>query len=310
MELSPSSLKAIVAHLAHMRAAYGDVLREAELVEPTGEYFPDEFSMTPEGVAAFLERMSTYAPLSTDLDVGVAFVEPEGEAKSGGGCGSGACSTDGGKPGAADLAPAVETDEGYAAVVSVTDVGEPALLGASLARSIGRIVLFEADEDVPPQDAAALSELTAVASGLGLLLLNGACVYKKSCGGMRRHQGTALSVEELALALALFIRVTDTKAGRVKKHLEVTQREAFDAALAWVDERPNLVAALERSPETLEDGVLPPEEKRGLLSRLFGGRREDDVPEIVPVRARERSDAEKRRLAEMKALVDEALQEP
>jgi hypothetical protein len=314
MDLSDAALRSIVAHLAHLRAEYGEVLADPELVEPNGEYFPDEFALEPAAIDRLMRRMLTYAPLAHDLEVGLAFMEPE-EEQAGGGCGSGACSP-GDAPKQVAHGGAVETPDGYAVVVHTQDVGEPTLLTASLARSAGRLVLFEADEEVDPRDEGPMAELTAVASGLGLLLLNGACVYKKGCGGMRKHQGTFLSVEELSFALALFIRVRDIKAGVVRRHLEVTQREAFDAALDWVDGQPKLVATLKDHPERLVDGVFAVEQKKGFLSRLLGGRAtaDDEVPEnaiAAKARARsaERTEEERRRIAEARALVDEALQE-
>jgi hypothetical protein len=316
MQLSDASLRSIVAHLAHLRAAYGEVIGDAELVEPNGEYFPDEFELDADSVQTLLERMMTYAPLSEDLDVKLGIVEPEGEAGAkgaGGGCGSGACGPGGGSGGgkAVTLRPAVETDDGYVAVLAATDAGDTTVLTTSLARSVGRIVLFEADEDVDPREEGPLSELTAVACGLGTILLNGASIYKKGCGGMKRHQGTFLSVEELALAVALFVRVTDAKPGRVRKHLEVTQREAFDNALSWVDDQPKLVKALAEEPETLEDGVFVLEEKKGLFGKLLARKRTDEE-DLIPVskpKPSTLSEEERRRIAETKALVEEALQD-
>ena len=309
MELSEDALRSIVAHLAHVRAEYGEVLAESDLVEPNGKYFPDEFKLEPAAIEHLMRRMMTYAPLAADLEVELAFVEAEGEGASpGGGCGTGACGTAGTKQIA--KGGAVETPDGYAVLVAASDVGEPKLLTASLARSIGRLVLFEAGEEVDPRVEGALSELTAVACGLGVILLNGACVYKKGCGGMRRHQGSFLGVEELSLACALFVRATDRKPSTVRRHLEVTQREAFDLALDWVDGQPKLVRALTEDPETLADGVFALEEKKGLLSRLFTRKPDDDMPEIVPVAPRsQRSEEELRRIAETKALVEEALQD-
>lgn len=316
MELSDDALRSMVAHLAHVRAEYGEVLGDPDLVEPNGDFFPDEFKLEPAAIDRLMRRMMTYAPLATDLEAQVVFVEPEGEGSGGGGCGSGACAPgDKGSPKQVARGGAVETaDGGYAVVLVSTDVGEPKLLTASLARSMGRLVLFEAGEDVDARVEGALSELTAVACGFGVLLLNGACVYKKSCGGMRRHQGTFLGVEELALACALFVRVTDRKPASVRRHLDVTQREAFDVALDWVDGQPRLLRALTKDPSTLADGVFTLEEKRGLFSRLLSrkrGREEDEpllaMPPSRPVR--ERSAEELRRIAETKALVEEALQE-
>lgn len=311
--VSADAIASIVGHLAHLRAEYGEVLSDVDLVEPNGDYFPDEFKLEPAAIERLVRRMMTYAPLAADLEVEVVYVEPEGEG-SGGGCGTGACSPGDGSPKQVAHGGAVETETGYAVVLASADVGEPKLLTASLARSMGRLVLFEADEGVDARALGALSELTAVACGLGVILLNGACVYKKGCGGMRRHQGTFLGVAELALACALFVRVTDRKPNSVRRHLEVTQREAFDVALDWVDGQPKLVRALTHHPETLEDGIFVLEEKKGLFARLFSSsrKREDDelaMPAPTSRPARERSADELRRIAETKALVEDALQE-
>src|SRR5205085_11533704 len=159
MQLSDASLRSIVAHLAHLRAAYAEVLSECELIEPTGEYFPDEFALDADSVQTLLERMMTYAPLSTDLEVKLGVVEPEGAAAKGGGCSSGGCGPGGSGGGkSAVLRPAVETDDGYMAVLASTDAGDTTVLTTSLARSIGRIVLFEADEAVDDGDEGPLSE--------------------------------------------------------------------------------------------------------------------------------------------------------
>jgi hypothetical protein len=307
MEPSDDALRSIVAHLAHLRAEYSDVLGDPELVQPTAEYFPDEFAVDPAGIDALLRRMLTYAPLSADLDVKLAFVEPEGDAKAGGGCGSGACGT--GATTGAMAAGALETEDGYAVVLSTSDVGDPTVLTSAMARAIGRIVLHEAGEEVDPRTEGALSELTAIACGLGLLLFNGSSVYKKGCGGVRRHQATFLGTNEIAFALALFVRASEQKPGLVGKHLAATQAEAWGEALAWVDAQTKLVRNLREMPETLTDGVFAVEEKKGLLGRLLA-RKDDDALPSAPVKVRERSEEERRRIAEARALVEEALEEP
>lgn len=309
--LSEDRIRAIVAHVAHLRAAYGDAFESPDLVEPNGEYFPDAFALEAESIHRLLRRMLGYAPVSADLEVGLSFLEPDGEVKAGG-CGTSACGT-GGTTGTA-VGGAIETEDGYAALVHVTDAGDPVLLTTALARAIGRIVLFEADEEVDPRTEGALSELTAIAAGLGVLILNGACVYKKACGGMKRNQATFLELEEVALALALFVRTTGAKPATVRRHVEITQREAFDAALSWVDGQPTLVRRLTEEPSMLADGVFELEKRRGLLSRLFGrapGASLDlDDPGALRIQPRERSEEERRRLAEAKRLVEEALEGP
>jgi hypothetical protein len=302
--LSEEKIRAIVAHLATLRAEYGDAFEAPALVEPNGEFFPDEFTLDPDGIDRVLRRMLGYAPISDDLDIKLGFIEPDGQVM-GGGCGSGACGTGGLKEIA--RGGAMETDDGYAALVHVSDVGDPTIMTTALARAIGRIVLFEGDMEVDARDEGPLSELTAIAAGLGVLMLNGTCVYKKGCGGMKRHQATFLDVEEVALATALFVRASGAKPGTVKKHLEITQKEAFDEQLAWVDSQPTLVRTLAEHPEQLADGVFSFEEKKGIFSRFFGSK-----PEAMPTSTttpKKRTEEELRRLAEAKALVDEAFSE-
>jgi hypothetical protein len=310
MQLGDDAIRSIVAHLAHMRAEHGEVLEEAETILPTGEFFPDDFKLDPEGIERLMQRMATYFPLPRELHLALGFIQPEEEAKAGG-CGSGACGPGGASEEKRHVG-AVETPDGYGVLVHVTDVGEPKLLTAALARSLGRVVLFAAEEPIDARDEGPLAELTAVSCGLGPILLGGAAVYKKGCGGMRMHQGTFLSIEELSLALALFLRVKDEKAGGVKRHLEVTQREAFDEALAWVDAQPKLVRRLRNEPETLTDGIFELETKQGVLARLFARKKDDDdmpLEAAPPSKRAPKSEEELRRLAEAKALVEEAFQD-
>ena len=100
-----------------------------------------------------------------------------------------------------------ELENGYRVVVSATDVGNPDVLSTSLARSVGALVLHEAGEHV----GAVPSEIAAVVCGFGVLLLNGSAVWAKACGGLRMAQATVLPVEEMAVALALFVACTATR---------------------------------------------------------------------------------------------------
>ncbi len=188
------------------------------------------------------------------------------------------------------------------------DVGEPVVLAASLARCVGGMVLGEAEEDVAEPERLATAEIAATLCGLGVLLLSGSCVYTKSCGGLRAHQGTVLDVPSSAVALALFLRVHERKPGEARRHLETTQREAFDEALRWVDSKPTMVEALRVHPESLADGIFPPEESKGIFARLFGGRAVAAPEEMIaPVKRRVRSAEEEKRLAEDRAIVEAAL---
>ncbi len=308
MELpNEDAIRWIVRRYAELRAAHGEVIGDPELIEPSGRHFPDEFKKDPPSIARLLRRMMSYAPLAEDLPIQLAFLEPEEQASGGGGCGTSACGT-GAKIQAHD--GVVELDEGYRVDVKVTDVGNPMILTTSLARSVGALVLAEAGEDIDAREAGATSEIAATVCGFGVLLVSGAAVYTKACGGLRMHTATNLPLEDLTLALALFLRVHEIKPSAARAHLETTQREAFDEAMRWVDSNEAIVTALRDRPADLTDGLFTLEPVRGLIGRLFSRKKADATPaDLAPVSSRksERTEAETRRIAEARALVEEAL---
>lgn len=304
---SEESLRWIVSRFSHLLSEYGEFLGKPDLVQPDDEFFPDEVKVDPEGVATVFRRVLSYTPVSEDVDFELAFLEPEG---GGGGCGSGACGA--GKGGTAETkhGTVVDLGERYGVALSVGDVMDPTLLTTALARSAGGVFLYEAEEELDPDELGPMSELAAVAAGLGVLVASGAALYKKGCGGVRMHQGTYLSVEEACVALALFVRTHDLKASAAKRHLATTQSEAFDEALRWVDSNPEIVAALRTTPELLVDGLFEIHETKSVLGRLMAKRKAQSTelaPAGVKAAKRERSPEEERRLAEAKALVEEAL---
>jgi len=297
------SLRWIVRTYARLRAAYGEALGTPVLVQPTGEFFPDPFERDAPSVERLLRRTMSYSPLADDLGVELAFLAPEGDDHAGG-CGSAACGTSGG----AKARPTVqELDDHYRVFVAVTDVGNPEVLTASLARSVGSLVLHEAGEDA--EDAAGPeAEIAAVACGLGVLVASGAAVWAKSCGGLRMAQATVLSVEEATVALALFAAVHGVKPSAARAKLGATQSEAFDHAAAWAESNPALVEALRDRPEVLEAGLFQMEPVRGLLGRWLHKRnveKEMRAPASAP--AAPISDDRRRRLEEARALVDEVM---
>jgi hypothetical protein len=309
---SEDSLRWIVSRFARVQSAFGEFLEKPLLVRPNGEHFPDEVKVEPDGVMTIFRRVLSYTPVAEDVEIELAFIEREegaGSAGGGGGCGSGACGTGKGSAGEAQRGTVVDLGNRYGVALAIGDVTEPTLLTTALARSAGSLLLYEGEAEVDPGDLGPLSEVAAVAAGLGVLVANGAALYKKACGGLRMHQGTHLSVEEAGVALALFVRMHDEKPGAVKRDLPTTQSEAFDEALRWVDSNPEIVASLKRSPELLVDGVFDIQETKSVLGRLMA-RRKSQSAELGPESAkpkRERTPEEERRLAEAKALVEEAL---
>ena len=298
------ALRWIVGTYARLLTEHGAVLRASVLVQPTGEYFPDEFLADAPSVLRLLRRTMSYAPLAEDLGVELAFLAPEGD--HAGGCGSLACGSGGG--GGAQFATVAELEDGYRIFVAANDVGNPDVLAASLARATGALVLHEAGED--DAEDAAVAEIAAIACGLGLLVASGASVWAKGCGGLRMAQATVLSVEEATVALALFCAVHGVKPSAARAHLGATQREAFDLAMAWTESNPYVVESLRDRPAVLEGGLFTLEPVRGLLGRWLHKRKLDrelrspDAAPAAPV-----SDDKRRRLEEARALVDEVLGE-
>jgi hypothetical protein len=299
---SEEALRWLVTRYARFLDAHGDAIGQPELVLPTGDFFPDEFTMDPEGILRVGRRILHYAPVSNDIELALGVLPEEEEHAGGGGCGSGACGTKGaaGPRGG----EALETSSGYGLTLHPRDAANPTLLTTALARGIGHIVLHEAGE--APDDVGAMSELTASAVGLGVLLTAGAYVYGKSCGGVSMRQATHLSVEEHATLLCLFCRVNDRKPQAARAQLGATQKEAIDAALRWIDSNPRLVEALKIHPSSLSDGIFAIEAPKGIFGRLFA-RAPAAAEAVPPSKRRARTEDEERRLAEAKALVDDVL---
>jgi hypothetical protein len=303
------ALRRIVTSFARLRAAHGNAIGDPALVQPTAEFFPDTFRSDGASVDRMFRRMLDYAPLSPELAVELAILVPD-EGRQGG-CGSAACGTGGGDTAGESSGLVDELDDGYRVLVSAMDVGTPALLGASLARAIGSLVLYEASEPVARPGVAwraraEESEMAAIVSGFGVLLANGASVWAKSCGGLRMAQGTALGVEEVAVGLALFVEVHREEKSRARKHLGLTQREAFEVASDWVDCNPMLVEALRSRPERLVSGALDLEPVRGVLGQWLHRRKVESAMRAPARRASAPiSDERRRRLEEVAALLDE-----
>lgn len=294
---SEDSLRFIVARMASILAAHGEAFDAPPLVLPNAEFFPDAISVSGDGLETLLARVAFHSPLPDDVPLTLGFVEAEDA--GGKSCSSGACG-----PGvdAALLPPVHETDETYLIPLDVTVARHPVRLTTAIARGVGGVLL--AYTDTPTVDPGRDAEIAAVLSGFGVLLANGANVFMKGCSGVKVHRGTDLTVEEVAAALAIFVRRFDHAPSKAKKHLEPTQLEAFEEALAWADQNEELLAKLASAPELLEGGVFELAKPKGMLSRLFGKKAKD---EEVVVTVRKRTPEEERRLAEARALVEEAL---
>ena len=292
---SESVLRSLVARYARILAAHGEAFEGAELVTPTGEHFPDHFARDQKSLERLIARVASYTPLGEDVPVSFVLVEDETD--------DGHCTTGCSKP--ASRIDGVQRDgDGYRVAIPVTELGNATRLVCAIARGLSSAVLAEAGEEVAPREIGLESEIVGVASGFGVVLLEGSHVYTKSCGGPAIHRGTALATEELAALLAFFCARNEISPRVARKHLGATQAEAFDEAFAFVEKNDAIVKKLREAPELLEGGAFSFENKRGgLLSRLFSSRQE----EVAPVSKKQRDPEEERRLAEARALVEEEL---
>lgn len=308
MELpSESALKYVVSRYARLLADHGEAFEGVELVTPDGEHFPDAFERDADSVLVLLHRMASYAPLDEEMELEIGFFEPEDVGGGGKSCSSGACGTGGSARVRID---GVEpTKRGYRVPLAVPDTGHATTLTTALARAVGAIVLAEAEQEVPKDELGAMSEIAAAACGLGPLLCAGAHLYRKGCSGVNVQVGTELSVAEQCVLLALTCAVNGWKPRKARAHLEPTQAELLDEAVAWVESNDHLVDALKTHPESLADGFFEIKPVRGFLGRLFKKKSSEADLAPAPAAKKTRSAEEERRLAEAKRLVEEALSE-
>jgi hypothetical protein len=295
------ALSWLVAAYAGLRGAHGDGIGTPALVEPTVQFFPEPIRGDAASVAGVLRAIVGHSPVADDLPIELAFRLADDE--DGGECSSGACHA----PGADAIAKSgVEvTPSGYRVVLEAPALRHLDALAASLARAVGALVLFEVNEDA----SAARSEVAAIVCGFGVLVANGTAVWTKSCGGLRTARSTALSVEEAAVGLALFLALHGEGTSKARKYLGAAQREAFAVACDWVDSNPELVERLRESPSTLVGSAIAMEPVRGIFGNWLHRRavkRQKHVP--APLRAAPSpplSDEKRRRLEEARALVED-----
>jgi hypothetical protein len=291
---SESVLRTLVARYARILAAHGEAFEGAELVTPTGAHFPDHFARDQKSLDRLIARVASYTPLGEDVPLSFVLVEDETD--------DGHCTSGCSKPSA--RIDGVQRDgDGYRVAIPVTELGNATRLVCAIARGLSSAVLAEAGEEVSAREVGLESEIVAVASGFGVVMLEGSHVYTKSCGGPAIHRGTALATEELASLLAFFCATNEMSPRAARKHLGATQAEAFDEAWTFAQANDALVKKLREAPELLEGGAFTFETKRGIFSRLFSSR--DD--EVAPVSKKQRDPEEERRLAEARALVEEEL---
>jgi hypothetical protein len=302
---SPESLRHILAAMGELLSAHGASFRGRALVLPTSDFFPDAVDVSPEGVQTLLERTLQYSPLPSDVPVRVVFAEAADASAGGKSCSSGAC----GPEDAQLLPPVSETEDEYLIPVDVASVRSPTRLITALARGVGGVLLAYTDSAF--EEVAAASEIAAVLSGFGVLLLSGSNIFMKGCSGVKVHRGTSLSVRELAAATAFAALLFDDSPSKIRKYLETTQNEAFVEALAFAQQNLELVQMLREAPELIATGNFSFARPRGLFETWLKpvATHASEAGETAGVRVapKKRTEEQERRLAEARLLVEEAL---
>lgn len=292
------------------------------IILPTEEFFPDVFDASPKAVVALMKRMQAHAGLS-DVDVELMFVTPEGETASAGGCGSGACGP-GGKIETRLDRVGRRKDGSYVVAVGTGEVGHPVVLTTALVRSVASVFMTEAGayDDVDPQDREPVTDLAATMLGFGVLVANGSHVVVKGCGGAKVHSATRLTTEELTLALAIFCKSFGVDMRLAHKHLDPIPREHFDRSETWVRANAAVVRRLREDPKGIRSDAFVLDQAESWFSRVFSFGRskrgltaEETLAELersLPApTARKPIDPERaKKLAELRALVDESLDSP
>ncbi len=258
------------AHLLDGLDVVADGFDSRPAVLPNGEFFPDVFTGDEASVQRMLDRLLEHAGLSDMAIVARVWGEPEDAS-----CGTGAC-------GSCAPAPAESESESVERLIDAGDfwqinvlppeVGQPVVLSAALCRAIALAVLREAD--TPPKDLPLdlAVDLTAIALGYGVLLLEGSHIYKKSCGGPSVARATVLGPMEVAMVLALSAAVGGQSLRKASKVLSPTQQEALSEATAWADSNSVLMQALQSDPASVARGEFELKEPSSWLGRWLGSK--------------------------------------
>jgi hypothetical protein len=256
-------------------AAYADVVARLELlpkgralVLPNAEFFPDVFSGDEASVQRLLDRLLEHAQLA-DMAVIVRFWGDE----AGAGCGTGACGSCGPTPQAEpeSLERLVDAGDFWQVNVLPGEAAQPVALSSALCRAVALAVLREADAPPTHLNLDLAVDLTAVALGFGVLLLEGSHIYRKSCGGPSIGRSTALGPSELSLVLALSAAVGQQAPRSINKYLSPTQQELFGEARVWADSNAALVQSLRSDAERVAQGEFELREPQSWLGRFLRG---------------------------------------
>jgi len=189
-------------------------------------------------------------------------------------------------------------------------------------RIVASMFLVELDclGSFAPSEREAAVDLAATLLGFGPFIVNGSAIETKGCSGMKVHGVTTLSPGEAALALAVSCALESVEPAAVAKYLGRVGLECFADATRYVGGNTSVVERIEASPATVEDDTFSLKEPGNFITRAFMRMRgksdlgdlealEREAMRAKPKSAAKPRDPERdRRMAELRALVDETLQ--
>jgi hypothetical protein len=355
---SEQVIRFVIQQTATLQNHLGKEIGRRALVLPNGKFFPDKFTGDSASVTRLMRRIQEHAgmtdvPIETKVLGGEPAAAAPAETQSGkphpckGDCGGKGCvDCDGSCHDKKQAAPQcgsgcgsgcgtptdamgneprlVDLGESWRVQVPFQELKQPMVLTTNLARAVGFIFLVEtrsAAQPVPDNlDAAA--DLVGTLLGFGALLLGGAHIYSKSCGGPQIRRITALGCGELALATVLSAHYQQQDLRPMLRELDATQKAAVTEAEQWLRERPLVLERFASDPARLERGEIPMAgTAAGLWSRWFGKRTpgadsdpESSIAELEAMLAEAplssktgKPPRRDPRADELRALVDEAL---
>jgi hypothetical protein len=126
-------------------------LAEHDIIEPTNDYFPDKWAATQEAVQNLFARVVEYAEVAP-ARVELALIEQQEE-----------------------MPPAlVKKDDKFLLPLEVSELRDPTVAVAILARKLALLRLMDADLDLKRDDLPLLMDLACVVLGLGIFNANAA----------------------------------------------------------------------------------------------------------------------------------------
>jgi hypothetical protein len=265
------TLRELVSRYASIIERFGADLGQRPMVLPNSKFFPDAFVGDFPSVQRLLRRMQQHAGMS-DIPIQLGVIDPEAAGEA---CGTGACGSCAAPNVSPEIAAArlVDLGDGWRINIAPTEARSPVALTAALARALGHVFLLEETSAERPieEPLEVTVELTAVALGLGTLLLSGSYLYQKSCGGPNVACLTALGIGELSVVFALFTAHAGHSMRRARSELDATQKEQLSEAETWMLSNPHVSRLLAKDPLRLVLGDFELSAPKSWMARLFTG---------------------------------------